>query len=167
MRLLTFYMLDELFNSYLEGKKRLPNVHMIVYMIVYMIFVICTSHPSISRHWARPKQSTSSQSPVEEVRVAGCTRQRQCLIMTLWMVHGVPVIDNGPKIQWVTFLRFSLFQNPGAMSLEVDKHFRSLTNMWKVDLLMNCFKVYRLFEHEGYSPQIHSWSFGRYLAIIT
>ena len=62
-------------------------------------------------------------------------RRGQCLIMILWMIHGVPVIDHGPKIQCVTFLRFSLFQNPAAMSLKVDKHFRSLTNMWKVDFL--------------------------------
>ena len=29
-------------------------------------------HPSITRHWARPKQSASCQSPVEEKRVTGC-----------------------------------------------------------------------------------------------
>ena len=32
------------------------------------------AQPSITRHWARPKQSASSQSPVEEKRVAGCPR---------------------------------------------------------------------------------------------
>ena len=49
--------------------------------------------------------------------------------MTWWMILGVPVIDNGPKIWWETFSRFSLFQNPAVMSLEVDEHFRSLMNM--------------------------------------
>ena len=43
------------------------------------------------------------------------------------MIDGVPVIDHGPKIWWVTLSRFS--QNPAAMSLEVGKHFRSLKNM--------------------------------------
>ena len=62
-------------------------------------------------------------------------RRRQCLIMTLWMIHGVPVVDHRPKFQWVTFSRFSLFQNLAAMSLKVDEHFRSLTTMWKVDFL--------------------------------
>ena len=38
-------------------------------------------------------------------------RQRRCVIMTLWMIHRVPVIDHGSKILWVTLLRFSLFQN--------------------------------------------------------
>ena len=33
--------------------------------------------PSITRHWARPKQSASCQSPVEEKRVAGCTKYLQ------------------------------------------------------------------------------------------
>ena len=32
---------------------------------------------------------------------------------------------------------------------------------------MSCFKVHRLFESERYSLKIHSWSFGRYQAIIT
>ena len=62
-------------------------------------------------------------------------RRRQDLIMTLWMIHGVPVIDHGPEIQWGTFSRFSLFQNPAAMSLEVDEHFRALTTMRKFDFL--------------------------------
>ena len=34
-------------------------------------------------------------------------------------------------------------------------------------LNMNCFKVHQLFEHEGYSLKMHSWSFGWYQAIIT
>ena len=68
-------------------------------------------------------------------------RRRQCLIMTLWMIHGVPVIDHGTKIQWVTFLRFSLFQNPATMSLEGDKHFRSLTTCEKL-----IFSEYELFQ---------------------
>ena len=62
-------------------------------------------------------------------------RRRQCLIMTLWMIHGFPGIDHGPKIQWVTFSRFCLFQNLAASSLKVDKHFRSLKNMSIVDFL--------------------------------
>ena len=32
---------------------------------------------------------------------------------------------------------------------------------------MNCFKVHRLFEHEGYSLKIHSWNVEQYQAIIT
>ena len=80
-------------------------------------------------------------------------RRRYCLNMTLWMIHGVPVIDHGPKIQWMTFSRFSLFQNPAAMNLEVDKHFRSLKSGFPLN--MNCFKVHQLFEHEGYSIKIH------------
>ena len=43
-----------------------------------------------------------------------------------------------------------------------DEHVKS----W-FTLNMNCFKVHRLFEHEGYSLKMHSWSFGRYQAIIT
>ena len=55
--------------------------------------------------------------------------------MTPRIIHGVPVIDPGPKIQWMTFSRFSLFQYPAVMTLEVDKHFKSLTNTSKVDFL--------------------------------
>ena len=52
------------------------------------------------------KQLASSQSPVKK---RGCriseisARQRKSLIMTLWMIHGVPMLDHGPMIQWVTF----------------------------------------------------------------
>ena len=64
-----------------------------------------------------------------------CWRRKACLIITLWMIHGAPLKDQGPKITWVTFLRFSLFQNPAAMSLKVDEYLRLLSNMWKVNFL--------------------------------
>ena len=74
----------------------------------------------------------TSQWPVEEKRVAGCLQGGDSVLS--WL-YGVPVIYHGPKTPMMTFLRFSLFQNPAAMSLKVDEHFRSLTNMWKVDFL--------------------------------
>ena len=40
---------------------------------------------------------------------------------------------NNPHCWTIAFL--SLFQSPAAISLKVDAHFRSLTNMWKVDFL--------------------------------
>ena len=52
--------------------------------------------------------------------------------MTLWMIHGVPVKDDGPKIPWVTVLRFFLFQNLAAMSLKVEVYSRLLLSMLKV-----------------------------------
>ena len=71
-------------------------------------------------------------------------RRRQFLIMTLWMIHGEPVIDHGLKIQWVMFLRFSLFQNPAAMSLKST----NITDQW-----WTCEKLissrYELFQSES------------------
>ena len=105
-----------------------------------MLSFLNQNHTPLHYAALSPAQTVGKLS-VTSWRKEGCRmseispRRRQCLIMTLWMIHGVPVIDHGPKIEWVTFSRFSLFQNPAAMSLEVDEHFRSLTNMLKVDFL--------------------------------
>ena len=78
-------------------------------------------------------QAFSHQMKKEVRRMSKISpRRRQCLIMPLWMIHGVPGIDHGPLIQWVTFLRFSLFQNPATMSFKVNKHFRSLMNFFLI-----------------------------------
>ena len=77
-----------------------------------------------------PQSSTMSTNfPLlySMIGLAGTGGQKKSFM--LWMVHSVQGIDHGPKIQWVTLSLFSLFQNPAAMSLKVDKHFRSLTNM--------------------------------------
>ena len=33
--------------------------------------------------------------------------------MTLWMIHGVPVIDHGPKIQWGDVFEVLSISEPG------------------------------------------------------
>ena len=92
---------------------------------------LCGTEPGPNSRQALSHQLTKEGCRMSEIS----PRRRQCLIITLWMIHGVPVIDHGPKIQWVAFLMFSLFQNPAAMSLKVKEHFGSLTNMWKIDFL--------------------------------
>ena len=53
----------------------------------------------------------------------------------LMMVNGALVKYYGPNITWVTFMRFSLFQNPAEMSLKVDKYLRLLANIEKINFL--------------------------------
>ena len=81
--------------------------------------------------------------------------------MTLLMIHGAPVRDHGPKIPWVMFLRFSLFQNPASACRDVTRSQRTFeTTVEHVKSLfpldMDCFKVNQLFGDEGYRLKIHS-----------
>ena len=122
-------------------KKKNIALHNFFKVKYFFLLYFCRNLPTPLHYAAMSPALTVSKLSVTSWRKDGrrmseiYPRRRQCLIMTLWIIHGVLGIDHGPKIQWVTFMRFSLFQNPAAMSLQVDKHFRSLTNMWKFDFL--------------------------------
>ena len=115
------------------------NVQCIVYHAYHSIFSVQRTHTPLLR--STDHSQTVGKLSVTSWRKEGfrmseiSARLRKFLIMILWIIHGVLVIDHGPKIQWVTFLRFSLFQNPAAMSPKFNDHFRSLKNIWKSDFL--------------------------------
>ena len=86
------------------------------------------------------KQLASYQPPVEENRVAGCLRYvdrgERVLSWLYGWAMGPQWKNHWSKILWVTVSRFSLFQNPSAMSLKVEVYSRLLSSMLKVDFLM-------------------------------
>ena len=90
------------------------------------------AHLSSTRHWALPnsREALSHQLKKRELQdvwdISKTERVSYHDLMDRWIWI---VIDNGPKIQWVMFVRFSLFHNPVVMPCKVNIYFWPLTNM--------------------------------------
>ena len=91
--------------------------------------------------------------------------------MTLLMIHGAPVRDHGPKIPWVMFLRFSLFQNPASACRDVTRSQRIFETTVKhvksqFPCDMDCLDVNQIFEDEVNIANKHSQLFGQDITSI-
>ena len=130
------------------------------------------AQPSITRHWARPKQSEALS---HQLKKRGSQDVRDISKTEIVSYHDSMddpwcPSDRSWTKDWVgdVFEVLSISEPGRDVSRSrrtfqiTDEHVKS----W-FTLNMNCFKVHRLFEHEGYSLKMHSWSFGRYQAIIT
>ena len=129
------------------------------------------STPSITGHWARPnsRQGLGHQlkkrdsQDVRDISKEGTVSYHDsmddpwCRSDWSWTNDSVgdvlevfSISDPGHNVSW------------SRRTYQItDKYVR----VWS-PLDMNCFKVHGLFEHEGYSLKIHSWSVGQYQATI-
>ena len=153
----------------LVRNKKCPSPHLIPLTICQL------AQPGITRQWAWPN---SRQAVSHQLKKRGSQDVRDILTKERVSDHDFmndpwrPVRDHGPKIPWVMFLRFSLFQNPASACRDVTRSQRIFeTTVEHVKSLfprdMDCFKVNQIFGDEVYRLKIHSWRFGRYQTIIT
>ena len=136
------------------------------------ITIVTTAQPSIMRHWARPN---SRQALSHQLKKRGSQDVRDICMTEKVSYHDTmddpwcPSDRSWTKDSVGDVFEVISISEPGPDVSQSRQTFQITDNHVKTwfPLDMDCFKVHQLFEHEGYSLKIHSWSFERYQAIIT